>query len=199
MNQSKISDKKIGFYEQVCTQTLDKTLEITDERIFSENGKIYREWNPYNCKLAAAIKNGLQIMPILKNSKVLCISNKISTIIHMSDLVDENGRVFVKNFEHNSEIKNTLLKRKNIVIINKILMNDENKFNTNDKMLDAIFLDYDKNEEPSKLISEYKKIVPCGINNKGISTLKKIKKQDYSKIKNELIENLLKNLKGKSF
>ena len=43
MNQSKISDKKIGFYEQVCTQTLDKTLEITDERIFSENGKIYRE------------------------------------------------------------------------------------------------------------------------------------------------------------
>tara|TARA_X000000368_G_C22791228_1_gene606029 strand:+ start:122 stop:751 length:630 start_codon:yes stop_codon:yes gene_type:complete len=48
-------------------------------------------------------------------------------------------------------------------------------------------------------LSEYKKIVPCGINNKGISTLKKIKKQDYSKIKNELIENLLKNLKGKSF
>ena len=157
MNQSKISDKKIGFYEQVCTQTLDKTLEITDERIFSENGKIYREWNPYNCKLAAAIKNGLQIMPILKNSKVLCISDKISTIIHMSDLVDENGRVFVKNFEHNSEIKNTLLKRKNIGIINKKLMDDENKFNTNDKILDAIFLDYDKNEEPSKLISEYKK------------------------------------------
>ena len=130
MNQSKISDKKIGFYEQVCTQTLDKTLEITDERIFSENGKIYREWNPYNCKLAAAIKNGLQIMPILKNSKVLCISNKISTIIHMSDLVDENGRVFVKNFEHNSEIKNSLLKRKNIVIINKKLTDDENEFNT---------------------------------------------------------------------
>ena len=126
MNQSKISDKKIGFYEQVCTQTLDKTLEITDERIFSENGKIYREWNPYNCKLAAAIKNGLQIMPILKNSKVLCISDKISTIIHMSDLVDENGRVFVKNFEqhyifsifYTSLFQNIYFFQENIVLYN---------------------------------------------------------------------------------
>ena len=157
MNQSKIIDKRIGFYEQVCTQTLDKTLDITNEKIFSENGIIYREWNPYNCKLAAAIKNGLQIMPILKNSKVLCISDEISTIIHISDLVDENGIVYVRNFEHDSEIKNNLMKRKNIVIIDKKLMNDENKLDTNDRILDVIFLDHNKNEEPNELISEYKK------------------------------------------
>ena len=157
MNKSKIVDKRIGFYEEVCTQTLDKTLEITDEKVFSENGKIYREWNPYNCKLAAAIKNGLQIMPILKNSKVLCMSDNISTIIHISDLVDENGIVFVKNFDHNSEIKNSLLKRKNIVIINKKLMDNENKFDANNMILDVIFLDYNKNEEPNGLISENKK------------------------------------------
>ena len=40
----------------------------------------------------------------------------------------------------------------------------------------------------------YKKIIPCGIKNKEITNLKLINNQDYKKIKDEIIYNLVKNL-----
>ena len=45
-------------------------------------------------------------------------------------------------------------------------------------------------------IDQYKKIIPCGIKYRGISTLNKIKNQDYSKLKNILIENFILNLES---
>ena len=44
-------------------------------------------------------------------------------------------------------------------------------------------------------IDQYKKIIPCGIKDKGISNLNEIKNQDYSKLKNLLIEKFILNLK----
>ena len=44
-------------------------------------------------------------------------------------------------------------------------------------------------------ISNYNKIIPCGIKNKSVTTLKKIKKQDYDKLPDEIIKNLITNLK----
>ena len=45
-------------------------------------------------------------------------------------------------------------------------------------------------------LSDYNKIIPCGIKNKGITTLTKIKKQTYKKLSDELIKNLISNLKN---
>ena len=44
-------------------------------------------------------------------------------------------------------------------------------------------------------LENYKKIVPCGISDKGVTNLKKILNQDYSNLKNEIIENFISNLK----
>ena len=44
-------------------------------------------------------------------------------------------------------------------------------------------------------ISSYKKIIPCGIKNKGITTLKKINNQNYNKLPELIIKNLITNLK----
>ena len=44
-------------------------------------------------------------------------------------------------------------------------------------------------------ISNYKKIIPCGIKNKGVTTLKKIEDQNYNKLSELIIENLINNLK----
>ena len=41
----------------------------------------------------------------------------------------------------------------------------------------------------------YKKIIPCGIKDKGITNLKNIINQDYSKLGDKLIENFVSNLK----
>tara|TARA_Y100000590_G_scaffold293096_1_gene330087 strand:- start:1456 stop:2076 length:621 start_codon:yes stop_codon:yes gene_type:complete len=43
-------------------------------------------------------------------------------------------------------------------------------------------------------LNEYKKIIPCGINDRGVTNLKLLKKQNYNNLKNELIFNFIKNL-----
>ena len=45
-------------------------------------------------------------------------------------------------------------------------------------------------------IDQYKKIIPCGIKDKGISNLNKIKNQDYSKLRDLLIEKFILNLRN---
>ena len=44
-------------------------------------------------------------------------------------------------------------------------------------------------------LSKYKKIIPCGIADKGVSTLKKINNQNYKKLPDKIIKNLVNNLK----
>ena len=44
-------------------------------------------------------------------------------------------------------------------------------------------------------LENYKKIVPCGILDKGITNLKNIINQDYSKLSDKLIKNFVSNLK----
>ena len=44
-------------------------------------------------------------------------------------------------------------------------------------------------------ISNYKKIIPCGIKDKGVTTLKKIHNQNYDKLSEKIIKNLINNLK----
>ena len=45
-------------------------------------------------------------------------------------------------------------------------------------------------------LSVYKKIVPCGIRDRGVSNLNKIKKQNYKNIENNLIKNFISNIKN---
>lgn len=48
-------------------------------------------------------------------------------------------------------------------------------------------------------LNEYKRIIPCGIKDKKVSSLKLIKNQNYAKIKKEIVLNFIKNLKKKVF
>ena len=45
-------------------------------------------------------------------------------------------------------------------------------------------------------LDKYKKIIPCGISNKGVTNLKLIKDQNYDNLKNILIDNFILNLKN---
>ena len=45
-------------------------------------------------------------------------------------------------------------------------------------------------------LNQYKKIIPCGIKDKGITNLIEIKNKDYSKLKDLLIEKFILNLKN---
>ena len=45
-------------------------------------------------------------------------------------------------------------------------------------------------------LDQYKKIIPCGISDKGITNLKEIKNKDYSKLNDLLIKKFILNLKN---
>ena len=45
-------------------------------------------------------------------------------------------------------------------------------------------------------LEAYKKIIPCGIKNKGVSNLKEIKNQNYDQIEDKIIDNFIKNLEN---
>tara|TARA_Y100001958_G_C21055002_1_gene419801 strand:- start:242 stop:862 length:621 start_codon:yes stop_codon:yes gene_type:complete len=45
-------------------------------------------------------------------------------------------------------------------------------------------------------LEKYKAIIPCGIQDKGVTNLKSIKDQNYKDISNKLIENFILNLKN---
>jgi len=45
-------------------------------------------------------------------------------------------------------------------------------------------------------LEKYDAIIPCGIRDRGITNLKKIKDQNYAKLGDKLIENFIKNLKN---
>jgi lipoyl(octanoyl) transferase len=44
-------------------------------------------------------------------------------------------------------------------------------------------------------LEQYKKIIPCGITNKGVTNLEKINNKDYSSLEGILVENFILNLK----
>ena len=48
-------------------------------------------------------------------------------------------------------------------------------------------------------LKKYNAIIPCGIRDKGITNLKKIKDQDYKELENKLIEIFITNLKNLIF
>ena len=45
-------------------------------------------------------------------------------------------------------------------------------------------------------LEAYKKIIPCGIKDKGVSNLKEIKNQNYDQIEGKIINNFIKNLEN---
>tara|TARA_B100001121_G_scaffold289532_1_gene288504 strand:+ start:70 stop:699 length:630 start_codon:yes stop_codon:yes gene_type:complete len=48
-------------------------------------------------------------------------------------------------------------------------------------------------------LNKYKAIIPCGIRDKGITSLIKIKNQNYDGLKDKLIDNFISNLKNQAF
>ena len=48
-------------------------------------------------------------------------------------------------------------------------------------------------------LNKYNAIIPCGIEDKGVTSLKKIKNQNYDNLENKLVEYFISNLKNSTF
>lgn len=87
-------DKKQLYTVSIEKQNSKKTY---DERIIKRNNKVYRSWNPYKSKLAAAVLNGLEI-ELKKGFDVLYLGAATGTTVsHISDIC-KDGMIFAVEF-----------------------------------------------------------------------------------------------------
>ena len=72
----------------LATKNLVKGNQCYNERLVQLNGEEYRIWKHYRSKLAAGIIHGLEILPIIKKSRILYLgASQGITASHVSDMI----------------------------------------------------------------------------------------------------------------
>jgi len=78
-----------------ATLNLVPGFSVYGERLIKDQGKEYREWDPYRSKIGAAIMNNIKDIPIHEGDNVLYLGASTGTTAsHVSDIVGKNGKVF---------------------------------------------------------------------------------------------------------
>ena len=183
MKETRIFQIQIGNEEQLATKNMVKGTKTHKEKIVIVNNEEFLEWNPYKSKLAAAIRNGLQILPIIKNSKVVCINPlEDSTILHISNIVGSNGSVFVIDINKNKKsfLNKLVDTHKNIIPIYDTV--DELSFSSSiTGKVDALYVDIPESEQIEQIVEKYGSL----LKNEGFLMLI-AKKDDNAIIENDI-------------
>jgi fibrillarin-like pre-rRNA processing protein len=96
--------------KRLATLNLVPGNQVYREKLVKIDDEEFRAWDPYRSKLGAAIMNGLQILPIIRKSKVLYLGVSTGTTAsHVSDIVGPSGIVFC--VEHSSRVARDFLER----------------------------------------------------------------------------------------
>ena len=184
MKETRIFQIQIGNEEQLATKNMVKGTKTHKEKIVIVNNEEFLEWNPYKSKLAAAIRNGLQILPIIKNSKVVCINLlEESTILHISNIVDSGGSVFVIDVNKNKKsfLNKLVDTHKNIIPIYDAA--DELSFSSSmTGKVDALYVDIPESEQIEQIVEKYGSL----LKNEGFLMLI-AKKDDDAILENDLV------------
>jgi fibrillarin-like pre-rRNA processing protein len=85
------------------TRNLVVGSSVYGERLVKFDRREIRLWDPFRSKLAAAILNGLETIPILPSQRVLYLGAASGTTAsHISDIVGEKGHVYCVEFASRS-------------------------------------------------------------------------------------------------
>ncbi|MBS7623176.1 fibrillarin-like rRNA/tRNA 2'-O-methyltransferase [Candidatus Bathyarchaeota archaeon] len=89
--------------QRLATRNLSPGISFYGEELIMHVGSEYRIWNPYRSKLAAAIVNGVTMVPVRPGSKILYLGAASGTTVsHVSDIVGGSGEVYAVEFSHRS-------------------------------------------------------------------------------------------------
>ena len=88
---------------KLATKNLAEGKSAYGERLVRHKGSEYRLWDPFRSKLAAAILNGLENVPVRPSERVLYLGAASGTTpSHISDIVGEKGHVYCIEFASRS-------------------------------------------------------------------------------------------------
>ena len=104
-------------------------------KLITKNDSNTDEWDPYESELAAAMFNGIEIFPIQKNSKILCLDKNFElTLNHILNIIGNDGRINLLSENVSKNIEKKFINNPNIEISNissDILPNDFDIFYIN--------------------------------------------------------------------
>ena len=135
---------------KLTTRNLIRGIKFYYEIIVFSNVQEYRVWTPYRSRLAAAILNGIEILPIIEKSRVLYLgTSEVITLSHISDIIGTEGVVYV--VEHSQEnakelIEKLVPKRDNIkpIIMD---MTKPSQYEIIDGKVDVVYVDVEQSKE----------------------------------------------------
>ena len=183
MKETRIFQIQIGNEEQLATKNIVKGTKTRKEKIVIVNNEEFLEWNPYKSKLAAAIRSGLQILPIIKNSKVVCINlPEESTILHISNIVGSDGSVFVIDVNKNKKsfLNKLVNTHKNIIPIYDTVDELPSSSSITGKV-DALYVDILESEQIEQIVEKYGSL----LKNEGFLML--VTKKDDAILENDIV------------
>ena len=104
-------------------------------KLITKNDSTADEWDPYESELAAAMFNGIEIFPIQKHSKILCLDKNFElTLNHILNIIGNDGRINLISENISKNIEKNFINNPNIEISNisfDILPNDFDIFYIN--------------------------------------------------------------------
>ena len=155
----------LGEQKHVATINLVPGMKVYNEKLVEKDGMEYRIWNPFRSKLAAAINNGLEYLPINTGSKVLCFNASEITVSHISDIVGKDGVVYFvtdKKLLSNRFLKKICPIRSNIILIQESFSGD-NHYSQISESIDFVYLDLTQSEVIKTITNwqKYLKIPKC--------------------------------------
>lgn len=96
--------------KKLATLNLVPGNQVYKEKLVKMKDEEFRLWDPFRSKLAGAIMNGLEFLPIVRKSKVLYLGVSTGTTAsHISDIVGPSGIVFC--VEHASRVARDFIDR----------------------------------------------------------------------------------------
>lgn len=186
---------KIDGEKRLATLNLVPGNQVYKEKLVKVSDEEFRAWDPFRSKLAAAIMNGLAILPIVRKSKVLYLGVSTGTTAsHVSDIVGPSGIVFC--VEHTSRVAREFLDRvasyrSNIVPILQDARNPKEYFSVYG-IVDVVYVDIAQPDQTEIAILNCKTY----LKKEGYMMLVvKTRSIDVTKEPSEIVRNEVKKLK----
>jgi fibrillarin-like pre-rRNA processing protein len=89
--------------KRLATKNFAPGVSVYGESLVSDGDTEYRTWDAYRSKLAAAILRNISALPLKKASTVLYLGSASGTTAsHVSDIVENDGRVYCVEFAQRS-------------------------------------------------------------------------------------------------
>jgi fibrillarin-like pre-rRNA processing protein len=186
---------KIDGEERLATLNLVPGNQVYKEKLVKISDEEFRAWDPFRSKLAAAIMNGLTMLPIVRKSKVLYLGVSTGTTAsHVSDIVGPSGIVFC--VEHTSRVAREFLDRvasfrSNIVPILQDARNPKEYFSIYG-IVDVVYVDIAQPDQTEIAILNCKTYLKNG---GYLMLVVKTRSIDVTKNPSEVVRNETKKLK----